>query len=175
MYGTRKISLEAHALPVDGLFSTHLFLCDDQIRRRLHIEGEFLWSEEGEAGANALMFLGEGRDVFVPDTLGGRPVVALGRHLLHRRWGGFEYGILAIPATVRSMHLFPGHHKVGKVFADCKLGFNVRYVLSPGTVVYGTTPDEMTGRLVPSMTGWEGREVVVPRGTNPREFFAAMK
>ena len=175
VYGTRKISLEAHALPVDGLFSTHLFLCDDQIRRRLHIEGEFLWSEEGEAGANALMFLGEGRDVFVPDTLGGRPVVALGRHLLHRRWGGFEYGILAIPATVRSMHLFPGHHKVGKVFADCKLGFNVRHVLSPGTVVYGTTPDEMTGRLVPSMTGWEGREVVVPRGTNPREFFAAMK
>ncbi|MBQ6136002.1 MAG: hypothetical protein IJI73_01380 [Kiritimatiellae bacterium] len=171
VYGTRKISLKSHALPVDGLFSTHLFLCDDQLHRRLHIEGDFLWSEEGEDGANALMFLGEGRDVFVPDTLGGRPVVALGRNLLHRRWGGFEYGILAIPATVRSMPLFPGDHKVSKVFAACKLGFNAKFVLSPETVVYGTTPDETTGRLVPSWIGWEGKEVVVPRGTNPREFF----
>ena len=73
------------------------------------------------------------------------------------------------------MPLFPGGHKVSKVFAACKLGFNAKFVLSPETVVYGTTPDETTGRLVPSMTGWEGREVVVPRGTNPREFFAAMK
>lgn len=170
-HGRRKISLKSHALPVDGLFSTHLFLCDDQLHRRLHIEGDFLWSEEGEDGANALMFLGEGRDVFVPDTLGGRPVVALGRNLLHRRWGEFEYGILAIPATVRSMPLFPGGHKVSKVFAACKLGFNAKFVLSPETVVYGTTPDETTGRLVPSWIGWEGKEVVVPRGTNPREFF----
>ena len=170
--GSRKISLKAHALPVDGLFSTHLFLCDDQIHRRLHIEGEFLWSEEGEDGANALMFLGEGRDVFVPDTLGGRPVVALGRNLLHRRWGEFEYGIFAIPATVRSMPLFPGQHKVGKVFAACKLGYNVEYVLSPETVVYGTAPDENTGKLVPTWIGWNGKEVVVPQGTNPREFFS---
>lgn len=172
VYGTRKISLKSHALPVDGLFSTHLFLCDDQLHRRLHITGDFLWSEEGEDGANALMFLGEGRDVFVPDMLGGRPVVALGRHLLHRRWGEFEYGVLAIPATVRSMPFFPGQHKVGKVFAACKLGYNVKYVLSPETVVYGTTPDETTGRLVPSWIGWKGKEVVVPRGTNPREFFS---
>ena len=171
-HGRRKISLKSHALPVDGLFSTHLFLCDDQLHRRLHITGDFLWSEEGEDGANALMFLGEGRDVFVPDKLGGRPVVALGRHLLHRRWGEFEYGILAIPATVRSMPLFPGGHKVSKVFAACKLGFNAKFVLSPETVVYGTTPDETTGRLVPSWIGWEGKEVVVPRGTNPREFFS---
>ena len=171
-HGRRKISLKSHALPVDGLFSTHLFLCDDQLHRRLHITGDFLWSEEGEDGANVLMFLGEGRDVFVPDTFGGRPVVALGRHLLHRRWGEFEYGILAIPATVRSMPLFPGGHKVSKVFAACKLGFNAKFVLSPETVVYGTTPDETTGRLVPSWIGWEGKEVVVPRGTNPREFFS---
>ena len=170
-HGRRKISLKSHALPVDGLFSTHLFLCDDQLHRRLHIEGDFLWSEEGEDGANVLMFLGEGRDVFVPDTLGGRPVVALGRNLLHRRRGEFEYGILAIPATVRSMPLFPGGHKVSKVFAACKLGFNAKFVLSSETVVYGTTPDETTGRLVPSWIGWEGKEVVVPRGTNPREFF----
>jgi predicted esterase len=172
IYGRKKISLKSHALPVDGLFSTHLFLCDDQIHRRLHITGDFLWSEEGEDGANALMFLGEGRDVFVPDKLGERPVVALGRHLLHRRWGEFEYGILAIPATVRSMPLFPGQHKVSKVFAACKLGFEVKFALSPETVVYGTTPDKTSGKLVPSWIGWEGKEVVVPRGTNPREFFS---
>ena len=118
------------------------------------------------------MFLVEGRDVFVPDTLGGRPLVALGRNLLHRVRDDFEYGILAIPATVRSMPLFPGQHKVSKVFAACKLGFNAKFVLSPETVVYGTTPDETTGRLVPSWIGWEGKEVVVPRGTNPREFFS---
>ena len=171
-HGRRKISLKSHALPVDGLFSTHLFLCDDQLHRRLHITGDFLWSEEGEDGANALMFLGEGRDVFVPDKFGERPVVALGRNLLHRVRDDFEYGILAIPATVRSMPLFPGQHKVSKVFAACKLGFNAKFVLSPETVVYGTTPDETTGRLVPSWIGWEGREVVVPRGTNPREFFS---
>ena len=171
-HGRRKISLKSHALPVDGLFSTHLFLCDDQLHRRLHITGDFLWSEEGEDGANALMFLGEGRDVFVPDKFGERPVVALGRNLLHRVRDDFEYGILAIPATVRSMPLFPGQHKVSKVFAACKLGFNAKFVLSPETVVYGTTPDETTGRLVPSWIGWEGKEVVVPRGTNPREFFS---
>ena len=171
-HGRRKISLKSHALPVDGLFSTHLFLCDDQLHRRLHITGDFLWSEEGEDGANALMFLGEGRDVFVPDKFGERPVVALGRNLLHRVRDDFEYGILAIPATVQSMPLFPGQHKVSKVFAACKLGFEVKFVLSPETVVYGTTPDKTSGKLVPSWIGWEGREVVVPRGTNPREFFS---
>ena len=172
IYATEKITLKSHALPVEGLFSTHLFLCDDQLHRRLHIEGDFLWSEEGEDGANALMFLGEGRDVFVPDTLGGRPVVALGRNLLHRRWGEFEYGILAIPSMVRSMPLFPGHHRISTVFAACKLGYNIAFGLSPETVVYGTTPDEKTGKLVPAGIGWKGKEVVVPQGTNPRELFA---
>ena len=170
-HGRRKISLKSHALPVDGLFSTHLFLCDDQLHRRLHITGDFLWSEEGEDGANALMFLGEGRDVFVPDKFGERPVVALGRNLLHRVRDDFEYGILAIPATVQSTPLFPGQYKVSKVFAACKLRYNVEFLLSPETVVYGTTPDETSGKLVPTWIGWKGKEVVVPHGTNPREFF----
>ena len=170
-HGRRKISLKSHALPVDGLFSTHLFLCDDQLHRRLHITGDFLWSEEGEDGANALMFLGEGRDVFVPDKFGERPVVALGRNLLHRVRDDFEYGILAIPATVRSMPLFPSQYKVSKVFAACKLRYNVEFLLSPETVVYGTTPDKTSGKLVPTWIGWKGKEVVVPHGTNPREFF----
>ena len=62
--------------------------------------------------------------------------------------------------------------EVSKVFAACKLGFNAKFVLSPETVVYGTTPDETSGKLVPSWIGWEGKEVVVPQGTNPREFFS---
>ena len=70
------------------------------------------------------------------------------------------------------MPLFPGHHRISTVFAACKLGFDVKFVLSPETVVYGTTPDEKTGRLVPEWIGWKGKEVVVPQGTNPREFFA---
>ena len=169
---TENVTLKTRVLPVDGLFSTHIFLCDDQLNRRLHVDGDFLWSEE-EEGANALMCIGEGRDVFVPERLGGRPVVALGRNLLHRRWGGFEYGILAIPSTIRSMPIFPGPHKVRKVFAACELGDGIRHVLSPETVVYGTTPNRHTGALVPLRFGWRGKEVLVPRGTNPHDYFAS--
>ena len=173
-HGRRKISLKSHALPVDGLFGTHLFLCDDQLHRRLHIEGDFLWSEDGEDGANVLMFLGESRDVFVPDTLGGKPVVALGRHLLHRRADDFEYGIVAFPATARSIRLHTGHpHKISKLFAPCKLPLEAWFFVSQETVVYGTVPDEQTGKIISEDLGKKWKQVVVPVGTNPREFFAA--
>ena len=172
--GSKIISLKSHALPVDGLFSTHLFLCDDQLHRRLHIEDDYLWSEEGEDGANALMFLGESRDVFVPDTLGGKPVVALGRHLLHRRADDFEYGIVAFPATARSIRLHTGHpHKISKLFAPCKLPLEAWFFVSQETVVYGTVPDERTGKIISEHLGKKWKQVVVPVGTNPREFFAA--
>jgi len=167
---TRKIELDGHALPVDGLFDTHIFLCDDELGRRLHVEGEFLWSEEGDDGAIALMYLGEGRDVFVPDALGGRPVVALGRWLLHR-YNGFEYRILAVPASVRAVNLSPVP-RVQKVFAAGALPHQIWHSLVPDAVVYGTTPDEKSGRLLPSPF-WKGAEVVVPKGTDPRVFFAA--
>ena len=169
VYATKKISLDARALPVDGLFDTHIFLCDDALNRRLHIEGDFLWSEE-EEGANALMYIGESRDVFVPETLGGRPVVALGRWLLHHR-GGFEYGILATPASVRKVSLSPAVPRVRKLFAAGALSYEIKSALAPDTVVHGTTPDGATGRLVPF---WTGKEVVVPKDTAPRSFFAAM-
>ena len=171
VYATKKISLDARALPVDGLFDTHIFLCDDELNRRLHIEGDFLWSEE-EEGANALMYIGESRDVFVPETLGGRPVVTLGRWLLHHH-GGFEYRILATPASVRKVSLSPVVPRVQMVFATGAFPYEIKYALSPNTVVYGTTPDEKTGRLVPSPS-WNGKEVVVPKGTDPQSFFAAM-
>lgn len=170
---TKKISPDALALPVDGLFGTHIFLCDDQLGRRLYIEGDFLWSEE-EEGANALMYLGEGRDVFVPETLGGRPVVTLGRRLLHRR-GGFEYGILAMPESVRHVNFSPIIPHVQKLFASGEIpSAEIRHVLGPDTIVYGTTPREAFGRLVPWPL-WTGTEVVVPKGTSPRGFFAAMR
>ena len=104
-YATKRVKLDAHVLPVDGLFDNHIFLCDDELGRHLYVEGDFLWSEEGN-GANALIYLGEGRDVVVPETLGGRPVVTLGRWLLHRR-GGFEYETLTAPASVQKVNLSP--------------------------------------------------------------------
>ena len=101
-YVTKKVNLNTQALPVDGLCSMRLFLCDDQLGRHLYIDDDYLWSEE-EEGVNVLMYLGESRDVFVPDKIRGRPVVAGGRNFLHRR-GGFEYGTVVLPATARSVN-----------------------------------------------------------------------
>ena len=168
---SKKFDLGSDVLPVDGLFGKRLFLSDDQLGRRLYVENDYLWSEEG-AGAIALMYIGDERDVFVPATLGGRPVVAVGRHLLHRR-GGFEYGVVAFPSTVRKAALFP-EPIVKTFFAAGAIPEGVRWALAPDAVVYGTTPDEKTGRLVPSPF-WNGTEIVVPKGTDPHEFFALKK
>ena len=165
----KKIDLCSQALPVDGLFEKRLYLCGDQLDRRLYVENDYLWSEEG-AGAIALMYIGDERDVFVPATLGGRPVVAVGRRLLHRR-GGFEYGVVAFPSTVRKAALFP-EPIVKTFFAAGAIPEGVRWALAPDAVVYGTTPDEKTGRLLPY---WSGAEVVVPKGTDPRAYFASKR
>ena len=169
---TRQIKLDSHALPVDGLFGTHIYICDDELHRRLYVEGDFLWSEEDE-GAIALMHLGEGRDVFVPETLGGRPVVAIGRWLLHHR-GGFEYENLAIPATVRKMNLFPSPPKVRRVFAACGLTERIGPALASDTVVYATKTDKHEEHLLDAFHGWKGTVNIVPADTDPREFFASL-
>lgn len=171
VYTTKKVDLKTDALPVDGLFGVHIYSCDDQLDRHLYVENDFLWSEEGE-GATALMYLGESGDVFVPEKQGGRPVVSLGRWLLSRR--DFEYGLLSIPATVRSTRMMSRSNKIRSVFAAGAIPKFIHVVLAPDTVVYGTTPDEKTGRLVPSPF-WKGREVVVPKGTDPRTFIAAQR
>ena len=172
-YVTKKVNLNAQALPVDGLCSMRLFLCDDQLGRHLYIDDDYLWSEEAE-GVNALMYLGESRDVFVPDEIRGRPVVAVGRNLLHRRGGGFEYGIVAFPATVRSAPLI-GLPTIRTLFAAGAIPEAVGWgALFDDAVVYGTTCDKKSGRLIDSPF-WKGKEVIVPMGTNPREYFAELQ
>ena len=169
---TRQIKLDSHALPVEGLFGTHLFICDDELNRRLYVEGDFLWSEE-EEGAIALMHLGEGRDVFVPETLGGRPVVAIGRWLLHHG-GGFEYENLAIPAPVRKVNLFAHPPKVRRLFAACELNERLGAALAPDSAVYATKPNKDAERLMAVFHDWKGTVNVVPADTDPHEFFASL-
>jgi hypothetical protein len=85
----------------------------------------------------------------------------------------FEYGIVAFPATVRSVRLFPRPHKISKLFAACKLPLEAWFFVSQETLVYGTVPDEQTGKIISEHLGKKWKQVVVPVGTNPREFFAA--
>lgn len=161
------VNLMTVVLPVDGLFAKHLLVTDARLHCRWQIEDDFLWSEEGE-GACAFEYLGESRDVFVPERLGGRPVVSLGRYLLPRR--DIEYGIVAIPETVQRASLF-SCTKITALFAAGEVPGVISGCLTANAVVYGTTPNPDTGRLLnPHL--WKGKEVVVPKGTDPRAFFA---
>ena len=159
-----KMALDALILPMDGLCDHHVFIADDLNGRPLYIDNDFIWSPESD-GANALMYIGDRRDVFVPETLGGLPVTAIGRHLLHRE-GGFEYGLLALPATVKRSGLYD-FAKFKALFAAGALPEMTYTALRPDTVVYGTTPEEESGHLVPHYGFWNGKEVVVPKGTDP--------
>ena len=167
-----RVDMKALNLPVDGLFDNHLFIVGGRDRKHRHVDGEFLWEEDGE-GARVLMYLGESRDVFVPGRLAGLPVVSVGPDLLHRS-GGFEYGVLALPASVKGMSFRPNGPKVRRLFAACKLAPSAEMVLDADSVLYGTTPDARTGKLL-DWPSWTGKEVVVPKGTDPHAFFAGKR
>lgn len=143
------------------------------ISRNLYIDGEFVWARE-EDGVNALLHIGQGADVIVPDRIDGLPVVAIGRNIIWRNVDGFRYDRFAIPSTVRSMNLFPGGPTVKRLYAGCELQWQIGRHLAPDTLVYGTTTNRFYHKIVPS-SEWKGNAILVPPGSNPYAVFSGRR